>query len=188
MGVTVAFGPVSKATARPSASQVTATEARTSTSNNSVSTEAYDCTQVTIDELDEALLTREERIARMDNSLSESIDQYSVCMSAVTSNASEAGGGQGADGQGGAGQSGTGDAGGVSGDDQNQLGQAQDSQAGSRAVNSQSSTSTPKPRGVIAPKDNDSIICTLLYNEIQSASGASLEGLKKQYEDYKCAG
>ena len=58
-------------------------------------TNAYECTQVAIEDIDPTLLTKEERIALLDGSLKDSIDQYSTCVSTVQQNMSASAGGSG---------------------------------------------------------------------------------------------
>lgn len=152
---------------------------------------AYECTQVGINDIDETLMTREEKIARMDISLIDSIDSYTSCVNTVQNEMS---------GGGGAGTASADALAGLANGEQQaseQAGAGEQSQiriqgtgapqSGSVAQNTNSQTTTNAQRGVIAPKDNDSIICKLLFNEIQKASAASLPGLEKQYRDYQCA-
>lgn len=153
---------------------------------------AYECTQVSIDDIDESLLTREERIALMDASLSDSIDSYTSCVNTVQSQMSGGGSGSG----GAAGSDGSAPDNTQNNADQSAQSNSQQAeqnaqgsgapQAGSSAVSSQNQTTKPVQRGIIAPKDNDSIICKLLFDEMQKASGPSLAGLEKQYRDYQC--
>ncbi|WP_395339706.1 hypothetical protein PN836_015145 [Ningiella sp. W23] len=161
---------------------------------------AYECTQVSLDEIDEALLTREERLALLDQSLSDSIDSYSTCVSAVQSDM--AGGGSGSGSKGAGGDAGSASNAGTSGTESgsstsnesltNPESESQDatqssrSQSGSVAVSTNSSSTSRVQRGVVAPKDNDSIICKLLYDEISNAQGEQKAGLEKQYKEYQC--
>jgi hypothetical protein len=112
------------------------------------------------------------------------------------------GGGSGQNGQGG-GQSGTGD---QSGDgttgqvSENSAGEGSTSglegneQTGAEALTQKGqvseitgSPSSKTPRGIIAPKDNDKIICKLLFQEITKTQDADmLKGLKEQYQNYQC--
>lgn len=163
--------------------------------NSEFPTTSHECTQVTLDDIDESLLTKEEKIARLDVSLSDSIDSYTTCVNTVQKQM--AGGGSGSNSGGGsAGEQGAESAsggvqsaaGGEQSQEKTQTGQQQStgSQAGSSAVEQSQNSTTNVKRGVVAPKDNDSIICTLLYEEIQKANADSLVGLEKQYQDYKC--
>ncbi|MFC4701129.1 hypothetical protein ACFO4O_13225 [Glaciecola siphonariae] len=170
-------------------------KAQLAPSNSEFPVASHECTQVSIGEIDELLLTREEKIARMDASLSESIDSYATCVDTVVQQMS--GGGSGA---GSAQSTASGDSSGVgTGADANgqeqaatgttnavNEGQRAQSQAGSSPANQPSSASSRIKRQVVAPKDNDSIICTLLYEEILKAEASSLDGLEKQYADYGC--
>ncbi len=156
---------------------------------------AYECTQVTLDDIDTALLTKEERVALLEESLSKSIDSYSTCVSSVTqamASAQEASGGA-------VGQGNATDAGGM-GDTRNNNesgNMALANQSQSEGAQSQqqipvanmppSAQSTASIRGIIAPKDNDKIICKLLFQEITKTQDPDmLKGLKEQYSNYKC--
>jgi hypothetical protein len=164
--------------------------------NNEFPTTSHECTQVTLDDIDESLLTKEEKLARLDVSLSDSIDSYTTCVNTVQQQMSGGGSGGNSGGGGGTGEQGVQSASGgvqsAAGNEQSQekkqIGQQQSggSQAGSSAVKQSQNTTTNVKRGVLAPKDNDSIICKLLYEEIQKANADSLAGLEKQYQDYKC--
>lgn len=179
---------------------------------------AYECTQVSLDDIDESLLTREEKIARLDGALSDSINSYMSCVSSVQAEMS--GGGGGANGNGGGNSSTDGDGSanndsaangatngtandGATNDGQNALneqgGQGNQNvstdtsstsqgapQAGSMPAPASGNTGNTAKREVIAPRDNDSIICKLLYAEIQNADADTASGLEKQYRDYKC--
>jgi hypothetical protein len=47
--------------------------------------------------------------------------------------------------------------------------------------------STSAPRGIIPPKDNDKIICKLLFQEINKTQDPDMiKGLTQQYSNYKC--
>jgi len=164
-------------------------------------TSAYECTQVSLEDPDSALLTKKERIALLDNSLSESIDSYSSCVSIAAQDMSGGGSGQGS---GGGGNSANGDKGNqnASGeDDSANLENADDGQNSkqqgqadtpeevplSTQPSSRGNSSTPATRGIIPPKDNDKIICKLLFQEITKTQDPDmLKGLKQQYSNYKC--
>jgi len=149
---------------------------------------AYECTQVSLENTDADLLTKEERLALLDQSLSDSINSYTSCIDTVQDAMS--GGGSGG-GQGGGAGSGGMSAGGQS-EGQAQVNESseaqssQQSQAGTEPAAPANTQQNPAERGVIAPKDNDSIICKLLFDEIQKSSGVSRTGLEKQYKDYMC--
>ena len=148
-------------------------------------TNAYECTQVAIEDIDPTLLTKEERIALLDGSLKDSIDQYSTCVSTVQQNMSASAGGSG-------GGSGNSDAEGQeagSGEAETETTNNTTSPANSDITEPMPAAKsiTPAQRGVIPPKDNDKIICKLLFNEIKSINDPDmLKGLKEQYESYKC--
>lgn len=153
---------------------------------------AYECTQVALEDIDPALLTKQERIALLDGSLQESIDSYSTCVSSVQQNM---GNGEGIGGNGNEGNEGA----------INGINNGADGNAPTNATNEgnqgtpnseatellelekQPSKITPAAREVIAPKDNDKIICKLLFQEIQKVEDPDmLAGLKEQYSNYKC--
>lgn len=149
---------------------------------------AYECTQVALEDIDPALLTKQERIALLDGSLSESIDSYSTCVGAVQQNMGN-GAGLGGEGDGGGSGAGGGDS-------------ANADELPTETNNQGAPNQTPPPpivdatkqenitqtqRQVIAPKDNDKIICKLLFQEIQKVNDPDmLAGLKEQYSNYKC--
>lgn len=153
---------------------------------------AYDCTQVGIDEIDPVLLTKEERIALLDKNLDRSMDSFSHCISVAQSQMTGAGsgGGKGDIGVNGSEQS----------DKEASTGAAShhsDEKLAEREItteNQQEMTkvsdvkgTTPTVRGVIPPKNNDKVICKLLYQEIvKTTDPAMLGGLKQQYANYKC--
>lgn len=161
-------------------------------------TSAYECTQVAIEDIDSGLLTKQERIALLDNSLSESIDSYSSCVSTATQSMS--GGGSGQD----SGALGSGESGAQSANNQ-QIADELEMEGGQQSeplpdpsdlpeampetsqVPIKGTGSTSAPRGIIPPKDNDKIICKLLFQEITKAQDpAMIKGLTQQYSNYKC--
>lgn len=161
-------------------------------------TSAYECTQVALDDIDSALLTKQERIALLDDSLTESIDSYSSCVSSAAQSMSGGGSGQGSS----AGESGQGGAQSANGQqNSDDLENADDSQSSeqedltdlsqempeSTQVPIKGNGTTSAPRGIIPPKDNDKIICKLLFQEITKTQDPDmLKGLKQQYTNYKC--
>jgi hypothetical protein len=162
-----------------------------SAQNNSVQmsspTNAYECTQVSLADLDPALLTKQERIALLDGSLQDSIDNYSSCVSSVQQNMSGGGAGSG-QGDGSEGADGTDESADSTAttDEGLETETPPTEQAITEPTTSEKSI-TPAQRGVIAPKDNDKIICKLLFKEIQSIDDPDmLKGLKQQYNNYKC--
>lgn len=154
-------------------------------------TSAYECTQVALEDIDPSLLTKQERIALLDGSLSESIDSYSTCVGAVQQNM---GNGAGNGGAGGDGASGDGAGGNLSGDSANEMPTENNNQGAPQQESpppiddsTKQENITPTQRDVIAPKDNDKIICKLLFQEIQKINDPDmLAGLKEQYSNYKC--
>jgi hypothetical protein len=161
-------------------------------------TSAYECTQVALDDVDSGLLTKQERIALLDNSLSESIDSYSSCVSSVTQNMSGGGSGQGSEAlDNGQGQ--------LQSTNSQQLGDELEMEGGQPGNTSKEQDTLPEempetspvpikgtgstsaPRGIIPPKDNDKIICKLLFQEINKTQDPDMiKGLTQQYSNYKC--
>lgn len=157
---------------------------------------AYECTQLSIDKVDESLLTKAERLALMDRNLQVSMDQYEQCVSNVQQQMAGASGGSGQGGQGTQGENaGEGSNDSNANNSEASAAQDQDNNAEQTTSSQQTSTSqqslqntstTNRPRGVVKPKDNDSIICQLLWQEIQDAPPEKVDGFTKQYKDYKC--
>ena len=161
-------------------------------------TSAYECTQVAIEDIDSGLLTKQERIALLDNSLSESIDSYSSCVSSAAQIMTGGGSGQGSEalesGQGGA-QSANDQQlvddleieGGQAGESSQELSKLPKEIPETSQVPIKGTGSTSAPRGIIAPKDNDKIICKLLFQEIKKTQDPDMiKGLTQQYSNYKC--
>ncbi|MFW8591912.1 hypothetical protein ACOI22_13975 [Glaciecola sp. 2405UD65-10] len=143
-----------------------------------------DCSTVALDDVDPNSLTREERIAMLEGSLRQSIDEYSTCINEVS--AEMAGGGNGGYEGGGAGSS-AGDGAQASTGNTSESSESATSNSQSNSEHAIQVNSTPVNAGVIPPKDNDKIICKLLFQEINSTQDtAMLEGLKEQYRNYKC--
>ena len=144
---------------------------------------AYECTQVAIEDIDPALLTKQERIALLDGNLQDSINNYSTCVSAVQQsmgNGEGIGGGGDSEGQG---------AGSASSSSQPLDNQGAPPQEVTPPIDNaeKQKNITPSAREVIAPKDNDKIICKLLFQEIQKVDDPDmLAGLKEQYSNYQC--
>jgi hypothetical protein len=158
-------------------------------------TSAYECTQVSLEDVDSALLTKQERIALLDDSLTDSIDSYSSCVSSAAQNMSGGGSGQGA----GGGQSGSEEANAQQNlDDLENIEGTQSSQQKdpidlpqeipeTAQIPTKGIGSNPATRGIIPPKNNDKIICKLLFQEITKTQDPDmLKGLKQQYSNYKC--
>jgi len=145
---------------------------------------AYDCSNVALDDIDPNSLTREERIALLEGRLRESIDSYSTCITQVTDNMNGGGSGAYAGAQGDSGSSEASETSSQTGDSE-----AAKSDSQSNSEHAISVNTTPVNRGVIPPKDNDKIICKLLFQEIKSTQDtAMLKGLKEQYSNYACGG
>ena len=155
---------------------------------------AYDCTRVEIAEVDPNKLTEDEQIALLEESLFSSIDKYSSCMEQVQSQmAASGGGGSNGSGSGGGSTSsgsGTGEAASESNTDSQQATQPSDAEASNTNAtvdNTLKTGDSGAKNQVIAPKDNDSIVCGMLYEEISKETDESVKaGLVKQYKSYDC--
>ncbi|MGQ8364510.1 hypothetical protein [Glaciecola sp. 1036] len=143
---------------------------------------AYECTQVSLDDIDESLLTKEEKLALMEQGLKRSIDSYATCVGKVQQQQASGGAGGGLEGEGDGNES-------ASEGNQVANSNSNNGDAPPQEVNTpttEQSQTTPAQRKVGKPKDNDSIICQLLWEEIQTAPEDKLAGFKKQYAEYKC--
>ena len=182
--------------------------AQSAVSTPSQQLQVYDCTGVKLDEVDPQSLTKAEQLALLDGALLDSVDRYSSCMTQVQSNMSSGGNAGSGSAKGNGSENGSGE-GNASGQAESlpQTQEASDETA-EQAVNesteqvetldensSSEGVSTPEQNkgsdktklGVVKPKDNDAIICQMLYDAIASEQDpVTLEGLKGQYKDYKC--
>ncbi|WP_105200428.1 MULTISPECIES: hypothetical protein [unclassified Pseudoalteromonas] len=150
---------------------------------------AYDCTAVEIDEIDPATLTKQERIKLMENALLDSVNKYSTCLDKVQQQmaSDQAQASASAQGQ----------------EQQDAQAQSQSQGTSTEQMTQELPLSTQDPaltkeqekmksgggraQQVVKPKDNDSIICTMLYEEItKETNDATKQALIKQYEDYNC--
>ncbi|WDE05844.1 hypothetical protein SG34_002605 [Thalassomonas viridans] len=156
---------------------------------------AYDCTKVQLEPLDESKLTREEKLAQLDESLFDAIDSYSTCIEQVQTDQAASGGGGG-------GAAGSGDGNGLDGamsdsEASTQSGEvAENSEhaeseeltettARNTARNSRHTTKTKDQ--LIAPKDNDLIVCGILWENIQAEKDQTAkEKLHQEYKRYNC--
>ncbi|WP_157795512.1 hypothetical protein [Pseudoalteromonas ruthenica] len=143
---------------------------------------AYDCTAVEIEEVDPATLTKEERISLMENALLDSVNRYSTCMDQVQQSmaAQQAGEGTGHNNTQATQQTQK------QAQGQNEMLQQQ-AQNNTEVDDKERKAGPGREQQVVAPKDNDSIICTMLYEEIQKETNeATRSALLQQYEDYRC--
>lgn len=174
-----------------------------------VETTAVDCTQFNLESSPDGVLTKEEMIAEMERQLFASVDRYSSCMEKVQSTAAEnagagggANGGSGADGSGDNNENGSeqggeqaGQEGGQEAGQENQ----QDSEASMADSSEQSGAAegaakTGKISGhggaksqTVTAKDNDSVVCNILAEEIQNEKDAKGKAdLSAQYQKYGC--
>jgi len=184
----------------------------TQTNNTSVPGAAYECSGLKLDEVNAEFLTKEEQLALLDQALVDSVDRYSTCISAVQSSMSQgSGGGSGAgagtgtgesEGKGQSGSSGSGDGATQSEDkfsdeaqtsaqEQAAANTTQDSPVielpNANQTNKTDQTKDKTKRGVVPPKNNDAIICSMLFEAINSeTNNVTKADLIIQYEDYEC--
>lgn len=144
-----------------------------------------DCTDTAIQDHDTTLLTREEQIILMEQSLFASVNQHDSCMEAMQAQAANemaSGGGGGA--------SGGSEGEGMDGD-------AFDSEASEAAEPMESETTTEDMTEIagasgaedeiIPPKDNDQIVCSIIFEEMTNEKdSAKKTGLQKEYQKYSC--
>ncbi|MFY8275511.1 hypothetical protein AAEU32_15415 [Pseudoalteromonas sp. SSDWG2] len=149
---------------------------------------AHDCTGVEIAEIDPESLTKEERILLMENALLDSVNRYSTCLQKVQTemaqSQSQSAGQDVSEAQ---------DASNTPAENNSLTAQRPANETHSTMDNASSSEKEKREIGagreqqVVAPKDNDSIICTMLYEEIQrETNDATRDALIKQYKDYNC--
>jgi len=144
-----------------------------------------DCTDTAIQDHDTTLLTREEQIILMEQSLFASVNQHDSCMEAMQAQAANemASGGGG-------GTSGGSEGEGMDGD-------AFDSEASEAAEPMESETTTEDMTEIagasgakdeiIPPRDNDQIVCSIIYEEMTNEQdSAKKAGLQKEYQKYSC--
>lgn len=157
--------------------------------HNTLPDTAYDCSRVQIQELAESEMTQEERVARLENNLVESVDEYTRCMEQVQQEMSQSGG-QGSDGG----------IGGMLGNassegEDNQQSAASSSDPQTEQETNLSPENTTRRTGgggadnqIIKGKDNDSIVCQILRDEIKNEQDSAKKAdLTKQYKDYNCS-
>lgn len=140
---------------------------------------AYDCTTVQLEEVDPSQLTEAERVAMLEDSLFSSVDEYSTCMDQVQTEMVE--------------QTASGNGGGAANTEINSNSE-EDGEVMEAVVNEEEiveDTERSEPRGsknkLIKPKDNDSIVCRMLYEEIAKESDEKTKAsLIEQYNSYNC--
>jgi TATA-binding protein-associated factor Taf7 len=170
---------------------------------NIAPSDAYDCTIVALDTVDESSLTTAERIAQMDASLLDSIDKHDNCIDQVVSDNAAGGSGAGLGGTGGEGLDGAdgdnldaeeseGENSGGNNNDQseNATEQANSEDTTNKQRNNENQTdgNGAKNRD-IAVKDNDSAVCRLLKDELKIETDPKKRAeLKEIYNSYNCRG
>lgn len=160
-------------------------------------TDAYDCTVVQLEAVDDTRLTKTEIIERMDSSLLDSIDQYDTCIDQVVNSNAESDSGAQAD-------SGLAGEDSETGNESSQQGES-NTQAENATEQTNSEADTNRNREQvkedaqlegngaqsqdIAPQDNDSAVCRLLKNELKIEQDPKKQSeLKEIYNNYKCRG
>ncbi|WP_139119074.1 hypothetical protein [Pseudoalteromonas sp. BMB] len=152
---------------------------------------AYDCTAVELEAVDASTLTTEEQIALLEQSLFNSVDKYSTCMEKVQKKMSATSAAKGSGANSGAGAnttSGTnGDSIASAGTGVSENTAASSGSSANSETNSNRSGSSGAENQVVAPKDNDSVVCTMIYEEISKESDPKAkEKMKEQYKQYNC--
>lgn len=155
---------------------------------SSLPSEQYDCTVVQLEAVDESTLTKAERIAKMEQSLQDSIDQHDSCTEqSISSNAA---GGSGAQGAGGEGQGGAR----VSGEQNSEQGQQENSSEHNsnssqhaQSIHHRNLDNNGAKNQQIEAKDNDAAICQMLSEELQIEQDLQKQKeLKEIYKNYRC--
>jgi hypothetical protein len=168
-------------------------------SSNITPSDAYDCTIVELDTVDEASLTTAEHIALMDASLLDSIDKHDNCIDQVVSDNAASGSGQGsgaglagADGESTEGENSSDASGGEngSGQSENTTEQANSEDATNKQRdNANQAGGNGAKNQDIAVKDNDSAVCRLLKDELKIETDPKKQSeLKEIYNSYQCRG
>lgn len=173
-------------------------QAQTPVSTPSQQLQVYDCTGVKLDEVDPQSLTKAEQLALLDGALLDSVDRYSSCINQVQNNMAGGGGAAGGGGVSGGDQEGTNaQAESIAqapaeseeqteqnvGDASEQIESIEDEQSNPKQHNGRNKTKA----GIVKPKDNDAIICQILYDAIAGEQDeVTRKGLQAQYNDYKC--
>jgi hypothetical protein len=153
----------------------------------------YACADVAVDYSNDDTLTKKEKLALMSSALVRSMDAYSSCVAAIQKENASGGGPSAAAGGGAAGETGEGA---LAEDDieakappkqgaEEQIVQV-DSEAELQGTEQTEQTTPPPTRQVSKPKDNDSIICKLLWEEMQTTTVEKKAGFEKQYQQYNC--
>jgi len=169
------------------------------TAESSLPITAYDCTMVTLDNREDNMLTKAERITQMDNALQDSIDKYDQCVEqVVTHNAASDAGAESA-----AEESESGEEGSSGNNSNNNSGSAPNADSITDQANSERETNNPSGKREdkresssngaknqeIAPKDNDSAVCRLLKDELTVETDPKKQGeLTEIYNNYNCRG
>ena len=173
-------------------------------SSNIAPSNAYDCTIVELDAVDEANLTTAERIALMDVSLLDSIDKHDNCIDQVVSDNAASGSGQGS----GVGLAGEGlegaDGESIEGENSSDVSAGENGSGQSENTTEQANSgdATTKQRDNanqadgngaknqdIAVKDNDTAVCRLLKDELKIETDPKKQSeLKEIYNSYQCRG
>ncbi|ODS25011.1 hypothetical protein AB835_00450 [Candidatus Endobugula sertula] len=142
---------------------------------------AYHCTLVPLEAVDEATLTKAERIAQMEDSLRDSIDQYDSCVEQVISHHVTV--------RTGVGQREEREEGQIGGDPE-PGGSLEESNASDQNKIDNQHTDTHSngtKNQEIGPKDNDAAICKILKEELRIEKDAKKQQeLKEISKSYRC--
>ncbi len=152
--------------------------------------QAYDCTIVSLDEIDQSNLSKEQRIALLEQSLQDSIDSYEYCISVITTNTSNSGGGAGGGGGSEGGGSGSSNSN-SQGEGNSEASEGQASTQGIANRNNRDNQDRPAGSGAqdqkVEAKDNDAAVCELLREELQLETDPNKkQQLRDIYKDYRC--
>lgn len=150
----------------------------------------YACADVAVDYSNDDTLTKKEKLALMSSALIRSMDAYSSCVATIQKENAAAGGLSGGGGGSAVSEAGEGaltEAGIAAKAPSEQGDEEQIAQVDSKEeLQSTEQTEQTPPRQVSKPKDNDSIICKLLWEEMQTTTAEKKAGFEKQYEQYNC--
>ncbi|MFT6103058.1 MAG: hypothetical protein ACJATV_000663 [Granulosicoccus sp.] len=162
--------------------------------DNTQARTAYDCTIVALESGAGEILTKAERIAKMDNSLLDSIDKHDQCVEqVVTNNAAAASGGVAAGGAEESEAEGEESSTGNGNESEANTSSATEQANSERETNNSEYDSEPSNNGAkdqrIDPKDNDSAVCRLLKDELKIEKDSKKQNeLKEIYNNYDCRG
>ena len=149
----------------------------------------HNCANVELKSVKKSL-SKEEQLRLLDNTFVDSIDAYAECITTSQAQSAQAGSGAG-------GGSDSGEQGNLSEQANNNSESQIEENASAELSEDQTSqaptntNTTPVNSGaknkLVAPKDNDLIVCQMLWDEINQESNEQTKAeLTKQYKDYQC--